>query len=90
MSKKQLVVGALEGRIYDAQILKNGDMSKTGRVDRTDECIHAVASFLHLAAETNAEQKGTYKLFFPGFGTMTWQSETAEKEEENAEPEQTI
>lgn len=90
MSKKQLVVGALTGRIYDAQLLKNGEMSEKVRVDRTDEVVNAMASFMHLLAETNEnpENKGMSRLFFPGFGTLTWVSE--KPEEENAEPEQTI
>ena len=40
MAKKQLVVAALTGRIYDATILKDGTMSEKGRVDRTDEVVH--------------------------------------------------
>ena len=90
MAKKQLVVAALTGRIYDATILKDGTMSEKGRVDRTDEVVQAVGSFMHLLAETNENQdnKGMSKLYFPGFGTLTWVSE--KPEEENAEPEQTI
>ena len=84
MAKKQLVVAALTGRIYDATILKDGTMSEKGRVDRTDEVVQALGSFMHLLAETNEnpDNKGMSKLYFPGFGTLTWVSETPE---ENAE-----
>ena len=88
MAKKQLVVSALTGKIYDAQILKNGEMSEKVREDRTDEVVNAMGSFMHLLAETNEnpENKGMSKLFFPGFGTLTWVSEKPAEETEESEP----
>lgn len=85
---KQLVTAALTGRIYDATIKKDGTMSEKGRVDRTEECVLAVASHLHLEAELNQEQKGFWQMKFPGFGTLTWVSETEEEKAE--EPEQDL
>lgn len=54
---KKLVCGIF-GTIYYAQILKNGLMSHTNRVDVTDDAIQAV--LMHLTARTEYHKKGHF------------------------------
>lgn len=54
---KKLVCGAF-GTIYYAQILKNGLMSDTNRVNVTDDAISAV--FVHLMSSTEYHKEGYF------------------------------
>lgn len=59
---KKLVCGAF-GTIYYAQILKNGLMSSTNRVDVTDEAILAVLN--HLMSPTDYGRYGYFGYEWP-------------------------
>lgn len=54
---KKLVCGVF-GTIYYANILKNGLMSDTNRVDVTDDAIQAV--LMHLMAQTEYHKDGHF------------------------------
>lgn len=76
---KKLVVSDLSGTIYDATMSKKDPSRMTDdRVERTDECIRAVANHMHLMATENRDNPGWYRYNFPGFGTLTFKCEVTE------------
>ena len=73
---KTLVVAALTGTIYEADMTKKPGVMKTnGRIDRTKECVSAVAEHMKLMADFNTEQPGFFQYVWEGIGTLTWQAE---------------
>ena len=71
---RKLVVAALTGTIYDAQMTKTAGVMSGNRRDRTDEAITAVAEHMKMKAEEN---DGFYQYIWEGVGTLTWESEKA-------------
>ena len=52
------------------------------RVDRTNECINAVAEHMKLKAEDNKDAPGFWQYELPGIGRLTWESEKGRDENE--------
>lgn len=77
---KKLVVAGLTGTIYDAVLSKTPNVMTNNRIDRTDECISAVADHMRVNAEHNEQQKGFFQYRWDGVGTLTWKSESEDKE----------
>ena len=72
---RKLVVAAITGTIYDAQMTKKPGVMSGNRTDRTDEAIGAVAEHMKLKAEENKDTTGFWQYIWPGIGTLTWEDE---------------
>ena len=72
---KKLVVAAITGTIYDAQMTKKPGVMSSNRTDRTDEAIGAVAEHMKMKAEENKDSPGFWQYIWPGIGTLTWENE---------------
>ena len=79
---KKLVVAGLDGTIYDAVLSKKPNVMTSNRTDRTDECITAVANHMMVKAKYNELKKGFFQYSWEGAGTLTWQSENNEENQE--------
>lgn len=44
-------------------------------INKTDECISAVAEHMKHKADFNKDSKGFWQYTWPGFGKLTWESE---------------
>lgn len=75
---KTLVVAGITGTIYDAILSKTPGIMTGNRVDRTDECISAVANHMKSKADFNKEQNGFWQYCWPGIGKLTWENEAAQ------------
>lgn len=74
MESRKLVVADLTGTIYDTKLTRSGKMS-SDRVERTKECVVAVANHMMLMANQNDAQPGFIEFKFNGHGTLTWRAE---------------
>lgn len=72
---KKLVVAGLSGTIYDAVLSKKENQMTSNRVDRTDECINAVAEHMKAMGEFNKNTPGFWQYEWDGVGTLTWQEQ---------------
>lgn len=81
---KQLVCNCF-GTIYDAVLSRKPGIMTGKRVDRTDECIGAVAAHMKHMADHNEKGEGFWQYVWPGMGTLTWESslDTDEKGDTN-------
>ena len=71
---KKLVCGCF-GTIYDAVLSKNPGIMTGNRVDRTNECINAVAEHMKFQADCNEKSPGFWQYEWQGVGRLTWESE---------------
>lgn len=58
---RKLVVAAITGTIYDAQMTKKPGVMSGNRTDRTDEAIGAVAEHMKMKAEENKDTPGFWQ-----------------------------
>lgn len=73
MAKK--LVCSCFGTIYDAVLSKKAGVMTSNRIDRTDECIIAVAEHMKIKADVNNDSPGYWQYEWPGFGRLTWETE---------------
>lgn len=78
---KKLVCGYF-GTIYDAVMSKKPGVMTRNRVDRTDECINAVAEHMKFHADYNKYTPGFWQYKWSGIGQLTWESEKGRDENE--------
>ena len=79
---KKLVCGIF-GTIYDAVMSKTPGKMTGNRIDRTDECIEAVASHMKCKADTNKDTPGFWQYEWPSVGTLTWETKKNENQNQN-------
>lgn len=76
---KKLAVSELSGTIFDAAMSKKPGVMTDNKVNRTEECVTAVAEHMKFKADNNEQRKGFFQYEWEGIGTLTWQSESEAK-----------